>query len=177
MENRELTDINESGEQVEIKLGGTGVEKVVLTAEQLGNYSFDGNDLKVNGETIIQDVFPNAQFVILKDASGNNSIQLGFSDIQVRHEFNTDDYSILQLLENQALLSIDVAGEQTSVFIDSIIGIRLVGQTIAKINAGDADMAPTKEWVESKITGASGSFTAQTGEVVTVENGLITDIT
>ena len=53
----ELSDINKSGELTEIKLSGTDAEKVVLTKEQIealfGNYSFDGDTLKINGGTII----------------------------------------------------------------------------------------------------------------------------
>ena len=52
--------------------------------------------------------------------------------------------------------------------------------SIALIDAGDGKSAVTKEWTEGKFNakadGASGSFTAQSGETVTVVDGLITSI-
>ena len=66
-------------------------------------------------------------------------------------------------------------------FGDSTYSIQMASilnltQTIAQIDSGSGRIAVTKEWTESKVTGASGSFTAQSGEAVTVVDGLITSI-
>ena len=130
--NRELEIINSSGDLTEIKLGGAGAEKVVLTKEQVealfGNFGFRINDMEGGGGGVILSYDPNTEI-----------LTLGGDPAEIR-----------------------------------------MALSVSNIDAANPESAVTKEWTvgkfNAKADGASGSFTAQSGETVTVVDGLITSI-
>ncbi len=87
--------------------------------------------------------------------------------------------------ENKQRINIDIftvndQGDSVTFTVDPNSTTRVKQLFLAMSNedinaAGDQTLV-NKSWVESKVTGATGSFTAQSGETITVTNGLITAI-
>lgn len=73
-------------------------------------------------------------------------------------------------------IQVNSVGTYDSVQINAGGELRILGLSIADIDAAANDSAVTKEWVESKVTGATGTFTSQDGKTITVTDGLITSI-
>lgn len=134
----ELATINSSGDLTEIKLGGTTDGDKLLTSDEIsntkfGNWTFDGDNLKIDGKT----------FATYSSVTNRFTIN-GLAEV--------DELRI----SGQAILFNSLTNEL--------------------IDSGNVKSAVTKEWVESKITGATGSFVSDGGETVTVVDGLITSI-
>lgn len=148
----ELQTINESGELTEIRLNGTGDEKKVFTFEDLGDFSFAVNEFRLDDKTVITGGGGAVIFTEEQQRSGMYVV--------------TDNY--VDIIANN---NVDPA---KTIRVDTGAGVRLPNTEIADIT--EAKQIVTKEWVDNKVTGASGSFLSGGGETITVVNGLITDI-
>ena len=180
----ELQYINSSGELTEIKLGGTADSDKVAKIEDvpdLGNYSFDGDNIVIDGGNILEYLNPGG---LRTTTLRNNNLSLYLEDITEKIRLRTNEDSTTEVTElyligggtPQARLSVTKVGVEKGLLIDST-SIRFIGLSTAEIDAAGVDSAVTKEWVESKIAGATNTFTSQDGKTVTVVNGLITEIT
>ena len=73
--------------------------------------------------------------------------------------------------------SFAVKSNENLIIGEDFISIQLDNLNIGNIDSASGKSAVTKEWVESKIAGATNTFTSQDGKTVTVVNGIITEIT
>ncbi len=149
----ELQTINESGELTEIRLGGTGEEKKVMLHEDLGNFAFDGDSLKHDGNQML---LSNAGVTYLIADDGTSGVIMTTDRVDIQNSDGVNTQTI-------------------QIYKD--IGIFFPEMTITMIdNVASDKIAVTKEWVESKVTGATGSFQTTDDKTITVTNGLITAI-
>ena len=198
MANIELSVVNESGDLQKIVLGGPGTDKELLirsviealvsqglidandyTDGKFGNYSFDGDDLKHGGESVLN-ALGTANIVSLRDKNIKNELNLQSSQSTLTHYIisgESANRSSITLLDNQAYYGIFVDNSPIQVFIDSVNGITLIGQTIAQITDGGPLSAVTKEWVQAlyvQISSLIDSYTGNANEpVMTTLSGKI----
>ncbi len=145
----ELEDINKSGELIEIKLGGSDAEKILLTKEQiealiplLGNYTFDSVYIDVDSRHLI---------------AGTSTVSRFLSNDQQSY-LNATDYNIyLRAGDGSTYRLLEVREE----------GIFARNVTVEMIDNASSDVILTREWAEErlrankvKVTGATQSGSA-----------------
>jgi hypothetical protein len=150
---------------------------ITITLNTLGEAKFQGNiettkDAKIGNNLYVGAVDDKNKRIILYNSAGNSTIINLASDdeLSINHydDFTLLALGVLRLIGNEITISADVA---TIPLGDWNCG----GANFISLTDGSSFYA-TRSWVNSQISGDSGTFTSADGKTITVEDGLIVSI-